>query len=128
MKHTFSLAVSAVVGAIGLIAATQYLYAQEKKTSPGYIVVEQEVLDAEALKKFSPCVGAALAPFNAKVLVRGGKTDVIEGDPPKRIVIFQFESAEVARNFINSAAHKACQPLQEKALRERVFIVEGLAQ
>ena len=69
-----------------------------------------------------------LKPFNAKVLVRGGKTDVIGGDPPKRIVIFAFESTAVARNWVNSAAHKACQPLQEKAMRERAYIVEGLAQ
>ena len=128
MKCTLGLAVSALVGAVTLIAVTQRLYAQESKSLPSYIVVEQEVLDAEAVKKFSACVGPTLKPFNAKVLVRGGKTDVIEGDAPKRIVIFVFESAAVARNWVNSAAHKACQPLQEKAMRERAYIVEGLAQ
>jgi|SRR6185437_15453406 len=128
MKRTLGLAVFILVGAVTFIAVTQRLYAQESKSLPGYIVVEQEVLDAEAVKKFSACVGPTLKPFNAKVLVRGGKTDVIEGDPPKRIIIFAFESAAVARNWVNSAAHKACQPLQEKAMRERAYIVEGLAQ
>lgn len=106
----------------------QSLYAQENKTLPGYIIAEQDIVDAEAYKSFSACVGPTLRPFNAKALVRGGKTEMVEGTPPKRIVILAFESAAVARNWINSAAHKACQPQQEKAMLERVFIVEGLPE
>ena len=124
----FNLVASVVANSIMLVGLGQYVCAQESKTSPGYIVAEQEILDAEAAKKFAACVGPTLSPFHAKVLVRGGKTDAIQGDPPKRIVIFAFESAVVARNWINSAAHKACQPLQEKAMHERVYIVEGLGQ
>ena len=111
-----------------IMVTSQCIHAQDGKTLPGYIVAEQEVLDSDAAQKFAACVGPTLKPFNAKVLVRGGKTDVVEGDPPKRSIIFQFLSVAVARNWVNSAAHKACQPLQEKAMRERVYIVEGLAQ
>jgi uncharacterized protein (DUF1330 family) len=69
-----------------------------------------------------------LAPYKAKVLVRGGKPNIVQGDPPKRIIIFQFESVAVAQNWVNSAAHKACEALQKEAVHERVYIVEGLAQ
>jgi uncharacterized protein (DUF1330 family) len=121
------LVVLAVSFAVHLLGA-QSLYAKESKPLPGYIIAEQEILDADAAKSFSACVGPTLKAFNGKALVRGGKTEVVDGEPPKRIVVLLFESAAVARNWVNSAAHKACQPLQEKAMRERVFIVEGLAQ
>jgi len=122
MKTGFFLAAAII------FLAPQFLYAQDGKTSPGYIVAEQDVLNRDALQKFGACVGPTLAPFKAKVLVRGGKTNVVQGDPPKRIVIFQFESVAAAQNWVNSAAHKACEPLQKEAMHERVYIVEGLTQ
>ena len=67
MKRTLGLAVFILVGAVTFIAVTQRLYAQESKSLPGYIVVEQEVLDAEAVKKFSACVGP-----DAKAIQRQG--------------------------------------------------------
>ena len=72
---------------------------QDGKTSPAYIVAEQDIINRDALQKFGACVGPTLAPFKAKVLVRGGKTNVVQRDPPKRIVIFQFESVAVAQNW-----------------------------
>lgn len=124
MKSGFFLLMTTAI----MLGTLQHLYAQDGKTSPGYIVAEQDVISRDALQRFGACVGPTLAPFKAKVLVRGGKTNVVEGDPPKRIIIFQFESVAVAQNWLNSEAHKACEPLQKEAIRERVYIVEGLAQ
>jgi len=42
-----------------------------------------------------------------KYIVRGGKTEVLEGDwKPKRIVVLEFESAQRAREWLNCEEYR----------------------
>jgi len=53
-------------------------------------------VDAATFQKYAEKVPGTLAPFNGHYLVRGGKTQALEGEAPKRIVVIAFDSAEEA--------------------------------
>jgi uncharacterized protein (DUF1330 family) len=69
-----------------------------------------------------------LAPFKHKVVVRGGKVQTLEGEPPKgAIVEIAFDSVEKAREWYDSPAYAAIRPLRQHAAKSRIYIVEGVA-
>jgi len=92
----------------------------------GYAIVEIEVLDAEAYKKYTAGVPASLAPFGGRFLVRGGATISLEGDPPKRVVVLEFPDMATAQRWYHSPVYQALLPLRLKASKARFFFVEGM--
>ena len=65
---------------------------------PAYLISQIEVHDPKGYEEYRRLVGASLAKYGGKFVVRGGKIEVLEGDwAPKRIVVCEFESAERAR-------------------------------
>lgn len=123
-NHKLALAVLAGV-AIG-VAGAEAIHAQQVKTPPAYIIAEVEVTDPAGMQKYGAKVPETLAPFNHQYLVRGGKTQALEGEPPKHIVEIAFDSAEKAREWYDSPAYAAIKPIRQSAAKTRLFIVEGV--
>jgi uncharacterized protein (DUF1330 family) len=96
------------------------------KTPPGYVIAEVDVTDPATFRKYSERVAETLVPFNARFLIRGGKAQTVEGEPPKRIVMLVFDSAEKARGWYDSPAYQAIAPIRHESAKTRIFIVEGL--
>jgi uncharacterized protein (DUF1330 family) len=119
---------SAAAGIAVGAAAIQTLHAQAKP--PGYAVVEIDVSDPEAYaKQFLPVAGKALQAGGIKFLVRGGKTEAIEGAPPtKRVVIGQFESFEKAKETYTSPAYVEARKIGDKFAKFRIWVAEGVPQ
>jgi len=67
-------------------------------------------------------------PFSGSFhyVVRGGKTQALEGQPPKGIVVIAFDSTEKAFAWYNSPAYQAIKPIRQGASVSRIFTVEGL--
>ncbi|PYI70521.1 MAG: hypothetical protein DMF08_11195, partial [Verrucomicrobia bacterium] len=54
---------------------------------PAYIIVEIEILDPVGYEEYKKLAGASVEKYGGKYVVRGGKTEVLEGNwQPKRIV------------------------------------------
>jgi uncharacterized protein (DUF1330 family) len=79
------------------------------------------------MQKYGEKVPETLAPFEYHYVVRGGKTQSLEGEPPKRIVVIAFDSAEKARAWYDSPAYAAIKPIRQSAAKSRIFIAEGVA-
>jgi uncharacterized protein (DUF1330 family) len=122
-RYTATLAMLAGFG-LGAVAI-QGLHAQAKP--PAYMVTEVQILDETAFKEFASKTDATIAPFGGKRLIRGGEIIPIEGDPPKRFVVTQFENADKAKAWRESAAWKELGPLRAKAVKSREFIAVGVA-
>ena len=61
---------------------------------PAYIIVEIDIVDPVGYEEYKKLAGATVEKYGGKYIVRGGKTEVLEGDwKPKRIVVLEFESA-----------------------------------
>ena len=108
-------------------AGVQGLHARAKPTA--YVVGEVDVTNHEAfVKEYVPLAMKALGKSGTgyKAIAVGGKTAVIEGEPPKRIVINSFNSLEQAVAAYNSAAYKEAAKIGNKYGTFRVYAVEGL--
>jgi len=112
------------IGAVSVMA----IHAQEAKTPPAYLIAETEVTDRTAFQKYAEKVPETLAPFSGSFhyVVRGGKTQVLEGQPPKGIVVIAFDSTEKAFAWYNSPAYEAIKPIRQGASVSRMFMTEGL--
>ena len=67
-----------------------------------YVIVEIEVTDPVGYEEYKKQAAATVHKYGGKYIVRGGRTEVLEGDwEPKRIVILQFDSMERAKEWLN---------------------------
>jgi len=72
---------------------------------PAYIIVEIEVTDPVGYEEYKNLAGATVEKYGGKYIVRGGKTEVLEGGwQPKRIVVLKFETMERARQWLDWCA------------------------
>jgi uncharacterized protein (DUF1330 family) len=128
VKANSKLRLAVLVGiAIG-VAGTTAIYARQAKVPPAYVISEvDEFGDLPTLQKYGGEVEETLATFNHHFIVRGGKTQSLEGEPPKGLVVLAFDSAEKAREWYDSPAYQAIKPLRQSSTKGRFFIVEGIA-
>jgi len=128
MKMNRKLALAVLAGVSIGVAGIMAIQAQQAKTPPGYVIAEVEVTDRAGMQKYGEKVTETLAPFNHHYLVRGGKIQALEGEPPKGgIVVIAFDSAEKAREWYDSPAYEAIKPIRQSSAKSRIFIVEGVA-
>jgi uncharacterized protein (DUF1330 family) len=127
MKTNHKLVLAALAGAAIGVAGAKAIHAQQAQVPPAYVIAEVDVTDPTTLQKYAEKVPETLAPFNHQYVVRGGKTQALEGEPPKGIVVIAFDSAEKAREWYDSPAYEAIKPIRQSSAKTRLFIVEGIA-
>jgi uncharacterized protein (DUF1330 family) len=95
---------------------------------PAYVIVEIDILDPAGYEQYKKLAGATVEKYGGKYLVRGGKTEVLEGDwKPKRIVVLQFESAQRAKDWLNSDEYREPRKMRHRTARTNMILVEGVA-
>ena len=103
------------------------LHAQTK--SRGYAVVETDVTNVEAFaREYLPAVSKVIAEAGGKFLIRGGQSVTLEGAPPKRLSIVEFETFEQAKAMFDSDPYRAASEVGHKYATFRITVVEGLPQ
>jgi uncharacterized protein (DUF1330 family) len=127
MKTNHKLTLAAISGVVIGVAGATVIHAQQIKTAPAYLVAELSVTDTTTFQKYASGVPATIAPFNGHYLVRAGKTETLEGEAPKRIVVIAFDSLEKARGWFDSPAYNAIKPIRHSSAMSREYLVEGVA-
>ena len=131
MKTYLGVAFGMVAGmAIGGFAV-QGLHAQAKP--PVYLVTEIDVTNPEAYgKEFAPKAQATVKASNAKFVVIAGAAgagakpiNAIEGTPPKRVTIQQWENMEALNKWYNSADYQEALKIGKQYATFRRYAVEG---
>ena len=68
----------------------------------GYVVIDTEVIDAEAYSEFVEKAPAAIAAHGGRFVVRTSNVEPIEGGwEPRRLVLIEFDSVGAARGFVH---------------------------
>ena len=94
---------------------------------PAYIVVEIEIIDPVGYEEYKIQAGASVHQHGGKYIVRGGKTEVLEGDwNPKRIVVLQFESMERSKEWLNCEEYREPRKMRHKTAKTNMILVEGV--
>ena len=91
-----------------------------------YVIVEIEIIDPAGYEEYRKSAGATVAQYGGKYIVRGGKTEVLEGDwQPKRIIVLQFESMERAKDWLNSEEYREPRKMRHHTAKTKMIVVEG---
>jgi len=93
----------------------------------GYVIAIVDVTNAEGYQAYSKQVPATIAKYGGRYLVRGGKTDVREGEwPGARTVILEFPSLARALEWYDSPEYKPLRPIRHANSRSRMAFFEGV--
>ena len=91
----------------------------------GYLIARAVVTDAAAWAAYAAGATEAQRKYGAEVLVRGGRTEIVEGEGRARNIVLAFESFEAARAYAHSPEYQAAKKLREKAGFLDMVLVEG---
>jgi uncharacterized protein (DUF1330 family) len=93
----------------------------------GYIIAEVDVHDPETYEEYKAAVPGSLQPYGGRFIVRGGETEVLEGDwQPKRIVVLEFDSPEQARAWYESEEYREPKALRQRTSTSALILVSGV--
>lgn len=93
---------------------------------PAYILVQVDVQDTEAYERYKPMVGPPLEQYGGRLIVRGGKTETLEGTwNPKRLIVIEFNSVEQAKKWWSSPEYAPAKAIRQKATHTEMIVVEG---
>lgn len=92
-----------------------------------YIIVRIEVQDPATYEKYRAQVPAVIEKYGGRFLVRGGQTQILEGEwPDRRMVVLEFPSMEAAQAFYHAPEYAPLKALRQSASRAELVIVEGI--
>lgn len=92
-----------------------------------YVIVEIDVHDPVEYEEYKKQAHATVAAKGGKYIVRGGKTEVLEGDwQPKRIVVLEFPSMERAKEWLTCEEYREPRKIRRRTATTNMILVEGV--
>lgn len=93
---------------------------------PAYVILDVSVHDRETYDRYKAVSGATLTAHGGKFIVRGGRTEALEGGwAPERLIVLEFESTEQAKGWYDSEEYREPKKLRHAASTGRMLLVEG---
>lgn len=91
-----------------------------------YLIADVDVLDPAAYEEYKRQLPSTLEPFGARYVVRGGATEVLEGEwHPTRLVVIEFPDMARLKAWYGSPAYRPLIALRQRSARARLLAVEG---
>jgi uncharacterized protein (DUF1330 family) len=127
MKSRHKLILVAAASALLGATAAEVIHAQAN-TPPAFLIAEIKVNDPDGYKAYVAKVPAVTDAFDGRFIVRGGRTESIEGaEPAGRVAIIQFRSMDELKRYWNSPAYREIAPIRLKTATSRIYFVEEVA-
>jgi uncharacterized protein (DUF1330 family) len=92
-----------------------------------YVIVEVEVRDQARYSEYGVLAEASVTRHGGRFVIRGGPSEVLEGDWSPRMVVLEFESLDAVRNWYHSDDYQACLPMRLESAKSRMIAVDGYA-
>ena len=128
-KVTFAMLAGAITGGL----AVQGLHAQAKP--PVYFVGEIDVTNPDGYaNEYLPKARALIKAHGGRLVAAGGaagtgaKVVAIDGEAPKRVVIYMYDSMEAVHAWRDDPDYEPVRKVGEKYATYRTFAVEGTPQ
>ena len=94
---------------------------------PAYAILDIEVFDQEKFQEYQNIAPEIIKKYGGKIVVLGGESIIQEGEwSPKRIVIVEFPSYEIAKDWSNSEEYQNAIELRKKGAKTNAIIVNGI--
>ncbi len=95
---------------------------------PAYLFANVEVTDPAGYEQYRQRVLATIEAFGGRYLVRGGATEVLEGDwTPKRMVILEFPDMVQLQAWYHSSEYRPLLALRQATANSTLIAVEGIS-
>ena len=92
-----------------------------------YVVTEIEVLDPIRYEDYKKMSSTSIAAYGGRFIVRGGKTETLEGDwSPRRFVIVEFPTLERAKEWWSSPEYAEAKKLRQETSHTKMIVVDGI--
>ncbi|HPG89533.1 MAG TPA: DUF1330 domain-containing protein [Hyphomicrobium sp.] len=92
----------------------------------GYVIAHATVTDPEKWGAYVAKSKIALDKFEGKPIVRGGKSQIMEGNGTLRNVVLEFPSYDHAVGYATSPEYAEAKALRQGAGSIDITIVEGV--
>jgi len=91
------------------------------------VITSITVHDPEGYKEYARGTPGSLEPFGGRFLVRGGQTEVREGDWEfERLVVVEFRDMDLARAWYESEEYQRLKVIRERHSSAEMVFVEGV--
>jgi|SRR5690242_4992160 uncharacterized protein (DUF1330 family) len=114
-------------------AAVEALHAQTKP--PVYFVGEIEVTNTEGYaKEYLPKAREIIKKHGGQLIAAGGAAGsgnpviAVDGEPPKRVVIYRYPSVDAVQAWRNDPAYEQVRKVGGQYAKYHTFAVEGVSQ
>lgn len=93
---------------------------------PAYVIAEVNVTNPAGYEAYRPLAGSSVAQYGGRFIVRGGKTELLEGSPdPARVVVIEFADLAAAKRWYDSREYQEALKVRLANSTGRVLLVEG---
>ena len=93
---------------------------------PAYVIANIHVKDAEGYKEYKKLSGPAVEAYGGRFLVRGGGTEVLEGDwDTGRLVVLEFPDSTRARAWWDSPDYVRAREIRQRTAVTDMVLIEG---
>ena len=94
---------------------------------PAYVIVDVKINNHEDYEEHKKLTPASITAYDGKFIVRGGKTETLEGDwDPERIVVLEFPTVERAKEWWASEMYAPAKQIRQRTASTQMIVVEGL--
>ena len=91
----------------------------------GYIIGHITVTDPDAYKEYVALDTPILEGLGGSFIIRGGRSEVPEGETLDRHVVIEFPSYEAALAAYNDPAYQEVADIRRRSARSVMVVVEG---
>ena len=92
-----------------------------------WLATYKKIGDLEKLKKYAETVTPIIKSFGGQALVRGGKSQILEGKNFIRTVIWEFPSYQKAMECHESKKYQEGWSIAKASTKRNLLIVEGVS-
>ena len=92
-----------------------------------YVIADIEVTDSTGFAEYQQKVPATIAAYGGRYLVRGGATEVMEGNwSPRRCVVLEFPDMAQLKKWYASPEYRPLLAIRERTTRSNLVLTEGI--
>lgn len=132
MKYQIAVAVAMLASMGAGASVVQVLHAQTKP--PVYLIGEIDVTNPEGYaKEYLPKAREIIKAHGGQLVATGGAAGTgnqvipVDGEPPKRVVIYRYPSEDAVHAWRNDPAYEEVRKIGEKYAKYRTFAVAGVS-
>jgi uncharacterized protein (DUF1330 family) len=91
----------------------------------GYWVANIDVSDMDGYKQYVAANAVPFRKYSAKFLIRGGKSEAVEGKLRSRVVVIEFPSYQAALDCYHSPEYAHAKTFRDGKAVGEIIVLEG---